>query len=1021
MRIILLVCLLLGTYTMDLAAQEHMISGVVTSARDNSPLPGVNIAVKGTTTGTSTDADGRYAVSAPSPQHVLVYSSIGLLTKEIEIGNRTRIDVQLDEEVRGLSEVVVIGYGQQDRRTLTSAITSIPSESIANLPIPSADQLIQGRASGVQVSANSGEPGSGILVRIRGATSVNATSDPLYVVDGVPVTTGNLAQIGAGSSNTSALADLNPADIESIEVLKDASATAIYGARAANGVVLITTKRGADQKPLISLDTYYGVTGAWKNPDELRVDGPTFERLQNEAAANNWTDRYGSLEAPDGRGNPFVLPYPDPDNATNTNWLDEIFRQHAPIRNIDLSIRGGGPRIRYYLSGSRFAQEGLIKPTAFGRTSGRLNLDFDATDKLKIGTSLTYAVTGRNRATNGNDITGALTTAFFYPSNIPIYNPDGSYNKPIWENPVAAVNETDYRMNTDRLIGNVYAEYELLNGLLLRTSWGLDHTLVDEYRYFNTKLNTGAAVNGLATSVITRDQTWLNENTLSYQLRLGQAHSLAALVGNTVQENTRSLDRASGQQFPNDAFRQLSSASVKTEASSTLTQYGLASWFTRLNYDYAGKYLFTVNVRADASSRFGAANRWGVFPSAAVGWRISQEPFMKAIPQVSNLKLRASYGVTGNQNGIDNFQSLGLWGGQSGGLRGGGGTVPINVPNSPAAYVDAPGFVPNQLENPDLKWETTAQLDLGLDLGLFSDRVGLTFDYYNKQTRDLLLAVPIPRSNGYNQLVQNYGRMENKGFELGITASPVRGALDWSLTFNVARNLNKIKKLAAPFTQFTRDFIRLEEGVPLFSFWVHQQLGVDPQTGDAIWNTGSDDVFDPNADRFIVGNAQPDFFGGLTNDLRYKNVDLTVFFQFTYGNEVLNYNRYFYEHGGERTTGYTATQLRRWQQPGDQTDVPRMASRNYNTALRPSRLVEDGSFLRLKNLSLGYTLPKSVIGKLALSRLRVYVAAQNLLTFTGYSGLDPEVSADASELVGGIDFATMPQPRVLMGGINLSF
>ncbi|MBD0259102.1 MAG: SusC/RagA family TonB-linked outer membrane protein [Cytophagales bacterium] len=854
-----------------------------------------------------------------------------------------------------------------------------------------------------------------------GAPSISATSDPLYVVDGVPVTTGNLAQITAGSSNTNALADLNPSDIASIEILKDASATAIYGARAANGVVLITTKRGADQKPVVSLDAYYGVTSAWRDPNELRVGGPAFERLQNEAAANNWVDRYGSLEARDPRGNAFVRPYADPDNATDTNWLDEIFRQNAPIRNVDLSVRGGTDKIRYFASGSRFTQEGLVRPTAFGRTSGRLNLDFNATDKLRIGTSLTYAVARRNRVTNGNDITGALTTAFFYPSNIPVYTPDGNYNKPIWENPVATVKETDYLMTTDRLIGNVYAEYQVLPGLSLRTSWGLDHTLADEYRYFNTRLNAGAAVNGLANSVITRDQTWLNENTLSYQFNLRKQHSFAVLLGNTAQENARSVVRAAGQQFPNDAFRQLSSASVKTDASSTLTRYGLASWFARLNYDYREKYLLTVNARADASSRFGASHRWAVFPSVAAGWRLSEEPFMKAIPVVSNLKLRASYGVTGNQNGIDNFQSLGLWGGQPGGLRGGGGTVPINIVGNPAGYVDAPGFVPNQLENPDLKWETTAQLDLGIDLGLAADRFTLTFDYYNKQTSDLLLAVPVPRSNGYNQLVQNYGRMENKGFELGITARPVRGALNWDLSFNLARNRNKITKLAAPFTQFTRDFIRLEEGVPLFSFWVHEQLGVDPQTGDAIWNTGSDDVFDPNTDRFIVGNAQPDFFGGLTNNLAYKNFDLTVFFQFTYGNEMLNYNRYFYEHGGERTTGYMATQLERWQRPGDQTDVPRLASRNYNTALRPSRLIEDGSFLRLKNATLGYTLPKPLSRKLAMSRLRVYVAAQNLLTFTRYSGLDPEVSADAGELIGGIDFATMPQPRVLMGGIGISF
>jgi TonB-linked SusC/RagA family outer membrane protein len=795
-------------------AQERVITGRVSAGEENLPIPGVSVTVSSNNAGTVTNAEGNYSLTLPPDARRIVFSAIGYVKQEIDVGNQTVIHVRLVEDVKSLSEVVVIGYGQQERKTLTGAVSSIASGAIENIPVPSPDQLIQGRASGVHVSSHSGEPGSGVMVRIRGATSISATSDPLYVIDGVPLTTGNLAQIGAGSSNTNALADLNPADIQSMEVLKDASATAIYGARAANGVVLITTKRGADQKPVISLDSYYGVSNSWKAPGRLRVDGPTFERLQNEAAQNNWLDRYASLEAPDARGNTFKLPYADPDNAVDTDWLAEIFRNNAPIRNVDLSVRGGNEKIRYFVSGSNFAQDGLIKPTAFGRTSGRINLDFYATDKIKVGTSLTYTATRRNRATNGNDITGALTTAFFYPSNIPIYNPDGSYNKPIWENPVAAVNETDYRMGTNRLIGNLFAEYQILNGLIFRTSWGLDDSRVDEYRYFNTKLNAGASVNGQGTSVITGDRTWLNENTLSYQAQLGAHHALSALAGNTIQENARNTSRASGQQFPNDAFRQLSSASVKTDASTTLTEYGLASWFGRVNYGYRERYLFTANLRADGSSRFGAANRWGVFPSAAVGWRISEEDFMKRAPQVSNLKVRASYGVTGNQNGIDNFQSLGLWGGQAGGLRGGGGTVPINTVGNPAGYVDAPGFTPNQLANPDLKWETTTQLDLGLDLGLFADRVGLTFDYYAKRTKDLLLAVPVPRSIGYNQLVQNYGEIENKGWELGITAQPISRALTWDIAFNIAANRNKITKLAAPFTQFTRDFIRLEQGVP---------------------------------------------------------------------------------------------------------------------------------------------------------------------------------------------------------------
>lgn len=1014
--------LLLGLLTsvfLQLRAQEISISGTVTSSEEDDAIPSVNVIVKDTEIGTTTNADGEYSLIVPTDQNILIFSFIGYLTTEVAIDNQSNINVQLTPDIRTLSEVVVVGYGEQKRKTLTGSISTVSNEDIKDLPSPSPDQLLHGRVSGVQVVSNSGEPGGGILVRIRGSTSISGSSDPLYIVDGIPVASGDLSQIVAGSG-TNALAALNPADIQSIEVLKDASATAIYGARAANGVVLITTKRGSNAKPVININSYYGVSHAWKSPDDLRVDGPTFERLQNEASRNNWIDQYGTIDALGANGNAYVQPYSNPGEAINTNWLDKIFRT-ASLHNIDVSVRGGNERVKYFLSGADYRQEGIIKPTAFGRRSGRLNLDFLAADQLKIGTSIMYAATSRNRLSNGNDVSGALTTAFFYPSNEPVYNEDGSYNKPLWENPVAAINETEYLMTTDRLIGNVFAEYEIVNRLMFRTSWGIDHNLVDEYRYFNTKLNAGTAVNGLGISVMTQDRTWIGENTLSYQLDVNR-HSFDALLGNTVQENSLSINQVSGQQFPSDAFRQLSSAAVINYASTSVTLYGLLSFFGRVNYAFQEKYLATVNLRADASSRFGADHRWGIFPAVAVGWLLSEEKWMESFEAISNLKLRASYGMTGNQNGINNFQSLGLWGGQRGGLNGGGGTAPINEIGSAAAYVNEPGFTPNQLENPDLKWETTVQLDIGIDVGMLQDRLSFTFDYYNKQTQDLLLAVPVPRSTGYNELVQNYGAMENKGWELSINATPVISPhFNWSVSFNTSHNQNKIKKIAAPFTVFTRDFIRVEEGYPLSSFWVHEQLGVDPQTGNSIWNTGDDDVFDPNVDRFIIGSAQPDYFGGLTNTINFHNFDFTCFFQYSYGNDILNYNRYFFEHGGERTTGYMSTQLDRWQKPGDITDVPRMAKQNYSTALRPSRLIEDGSYLRLKNLTLGYTLPTNWSNKIAMSKLRVYVSAQNLLTFTQYSGLDPEVSVDASELVGGIDFAVMPQPRTVMGGININF
>ncbi|HNP06951.1 MAG TPA: TonB-dependent receptor [Cyclobacteriaceae bacterium] len=1002
-------------------AQSREVSGKVTAAADGFGIPGANVVVKGTTQGTITDIDGSYRVTVPEGYNTIVFSFIGYSNKEVNIDGQSVINVQLEEDIKQLSEVVVVGYGEQDRKTLTSSIVSVDAKSIENVPMPSPDQLLQGRAAGVQVTANSGEPGGGMMVRVRGSTSIGGAgaSDPLYVIDGVPIVAGNLAQTTFGQP-TNALADLNPADIASMEILKDASATAIYGARAANGVVLITTKRGKTGDAKISINAYAGTSSAWKDPNELRVSGPDFERLQNESKTNNWIDKYGSATALDGTGNPLVLPYANPDAAMDTNWLDEIF-QNGSISNIDVSASGGEGKIQYMVSGSNFSQEGLIRPAKFERTSGRLNLDFLATDKLKFGTSMMYSTTTRNRSANGNDISGSLTTAFFYPSDIPIYNPDGTYNKPIWENPVAVANETDYTMNTKRLIGSIYGEYEIMPGLAFRSAWSMDNNLVDEYSYANTKLNAGKSVNGSATNNVTRDNNWINENILTYQFNLNNTHNFNLLAGNTLQESVNTLTRANGQQFPGDAFKQISSAAVQ-QSRTDETSWGISSFFTRVNYDLNKKYMLTLNVRADASSRFGKDNQWGTFPSIALGWRVSDESFMSGINAINDLKLRASYGATGNQNGLNNFQARGLWGGQAGGLNGGGGSTPLNNTGAPAAYGDAPGFIPNQLENPNLKWETTYQFNIGFDLAIIQNKVNVSLDYYNKQTKDLLLAVPVPLTTGYSTLFQNYGEMENKGLELAINATPVNTPnLRWDVNFNISGNRNKVTKIPAPFNQFTRDYVRVEEGFPLFSFYVHEQLGVDPQTGNIIWNTGDDETFQASTDRFIGGNAQPDFVGGLTNTLNWKNFDFTALLQFSYGNSILNYNRYFFEHGGERTTGYSSQQLDRWQQPGDITDIPRMSNVNYNTSFRPSRHVEDGSYLRMKNISLGYTVPTSIASKAGMSRLRFYVSSQNLFTITNYTGLDPESTVDSSSTVSGTDLAVMPQPRVLMGGVNITF
>ncbi|MDX1938997.1 MAG: TonB-dependent receptor [Saprospiraceae bacterium] len=977
-----------------LAIGQKEVSGTITSAEDGIPVIGASILVKGTSVGTVTDVDGKYTLSVPGDDAVLVISYTGLKTIEITVGNRTRIDLVMESSVAFLDEVVVTGYGTQGRRVLTSAVSSVKAEDIQNLPSASIDQLVQGRAAGVQISSNSGTPGGGMFVRVRGTTSITASSDPLYVIDGIPVVSTPLESQGTGGQRTNPLADLNPADIESVEVLKDASATAIYGARAANGVVLITTKRGKkSQNARVTLNAYAGAQNFARDPSDQLVNAAEFETLINEARANA-----GAAPL-----------YPDANSGKyDTDWNSFIYDDAAPIYNADLSISGGSDKVRYFVSGNYFDQDGVLIGTKFTRYTGRLNLDFDASDKIKLGTSILYSRNDRTRIGNDDNISGAMGGAYFLPPNISPYTADGSFTKfSIFENPIAVVNFDDRQMAVNRILANIYGEWEILPYLKFKTSGSVDYNEIKEDNYAPTQLNTGVAVAGSAVSAVTLDDNLIWENILTFQKGLGGEHYLTVLLGQSLQTSRNEFTRASGQGFPSNDFRRITSAAIQT-SSSTGTEWGISSLFGRLNYDFAGKYIVTVNVRRDGSSRFGEKNRWGTFPSIGAAWRLSQEPFFPQGSFINELKLRGSYGITGNQSGIDNFASLGLW---TGG----------------ANYTSSAGTRPLQLANPNLKWEETTQLDFGFDLGLLNERIVLNFDWYNKYTRDLLLDVPLPRTTGFISQTQNFGEIENEGWELTINATPFRKAdFTWDISFNVAHNKAIVRKLFAPIEIYNRSPFRLEEGQPVFSFWFHDQIEVDAQTGDIIWRTvngtSRTEAFVAGRDRFFVGNAQPDLFGGINNSITFKGFDFSMFWQYSLGNEQLNWTRFFLEHGGTRNTNFMRSQLDRWQKPGDITEVPRMASKNYAADLRPSRLVEDGSYIRLKNLTVGYSLPASLTRKMGMQKLRVYLSGQNLITITDYSGLDPELTGTAATvLTQGIEFFTFPQARVMTGGLTLIF
>ncbi|MBD2767257.1 TonB-dependent receptor [Hymenobacter sp. BT664] len=979
-----------------------LVSGTVTDAASHTPLPGVTVIVKGSSAGTTTDANGHFSLAAPT-EGALEFSYVGYAKQEV-LAAGSPLAVALRPDLQQLSEVVVTGYSEQNRKTLTSAISSVRGETLQNIPAASPDQLLQGHAPGVQVSANSGVPGGGIFIRIRGSNSVNASNDPLYVVDGVFINNTNLIATGLGNQvSANPLADLNPQDIESLEILKDANATAIYGSRGANGVVLITTKRGkAGDKTRLTFNTYH----AWsKAPKQYQLaSGPELATLENERFINDGGDptlRPYRPVAAGGRGRPEEQPTYD--------RLQDVFRT-AATQSYELSAAGGSAKTQFYIGAGYFRQESIARPSAFDRFSLRVNLDNSVTEQLRIGTSTALARTRRNVSSNDNNPVGVINSALFPRTNLPVFNPDGTYAKyGSFDNHLALINNLNNDAVGTRVISNVYVDYKLLKGLTLRSSWSIDFNDMYENNFNNTLILAGQP-RGTANSFLARDITLLNEQTLNYSIDFDENHSLQALIGNTLQRNTLQRTSLAGQQFPGNDLTTIASAATQT-GSSSRSEAGLVSFFGKATYSFRQRYTADVSVRADASSRFGRANRWGYFPAVGLGWRLGEENFVKDLNIFQELKLRGSLGKTGNQAGISDFAALGL-------VQGG------------ANYLDLPGTAPLQLANPNLSWESTRQWNVGLDAAVLHSRLLLELNYYDKYTSGLLLNVPVPRKTGFASVVENYGAVSNRGVEVQLTATWLKSAaVQWSTTFNVARNVNRIEKLAAPITTGSRDIFRLQEGAPLYSFWLYHQTGVNPETGDAQYQDVNGDGQLTVADRQLVGNAWPNYFGGVSNSFAYKGFDLGFTLNFEQGAKIMNMNRFFLVHGGTQSNiGYLAEQLNRWQRPGDVTDIPRLttnpASNNYGGVVQnlSDRYLEDGSFLRVRTLSLGYTVPTAVAAQAHLSSLRVYVQAANLFTITPYSGLDPEVNSQSGVAnTKNFDWATVPQPRTFQVGATVGF
>jgi len=843
-------------------AQINTLSGKVVDEQTKLPLAGATIILKGSTHQVITGDRGEFTfVTAQHLPLTYVVSYVGYQTLEATQKEPGFFSIALEPSNGQLKDIVIVGYGTQSRKNLASAVSSVNVSQIEDVPAASIDQLLQGKAPGVLASANSPVPGAGIFLRVRGSTSINASNDPLYVVDGVFVNNRSLQSVSTGGQVTNPLADINPADIESIEILKDANATAIYGSRGANGVVLITTRHGKlNSKTKVNVGYYYGSSSARKFWQTL--SGSEEGLLQNETWLNDGKSFATRPFRPKSEGG-FGLPEEQP-----THDRVEIIFQNAPTHNVDISTTGGDAKTSFYIGGNYFDQESIVKPDRFKRYSLRVNLDHQLREKAKIGISIDAVKTDRIKSPNNNVPYGAVNGALYTPTYLPLFNDDGSYARPsLFENPYAAINEVNFTDVGTRFTGNAFGEFILLKGLKLRSSWSIDFNEAKEDNFFSSKTYVGQApVNGSATSAITRNVSLINEQLLTYNKTWNNIHAFTVAAGNTIQKESFDITSITGIGFPTDGFTKIASAAIQTGTSSS-TNAGLVSYFSRINYVFNKKYSLDVNFRADASSRFGDDHQWGYFPAAGVSWRAGQENFIKDLDIFSDLKFRASYGSTGNQNGIPDFAARGLWSGGN-------------------TYQDVSGISPIQLTNPGLRWETTRQGNVGVDAGFFRNRLTLGFDYYRKYTTNLLLQLPISSQLGYSSIFANAGEMSNEGIELNINADVVqRRNFSWDINLNVSTNKNRIEKLPAPIIK--SGVIILQEGSPLYSFYLHKQFGVDSKNGDVMFDDLNKDGKVTDADLQILGNAWPKYFGGFPNEFRWFKIFVPRRpFNFLIGNDI---------------------------------------------------------------------------------------------------------------------------------------
>ena len=1005
----------------EISPVQVTITGKVTSLEDNEPLPGVSILIKGTSNGTTTDIDGRYSLSA-NENDVLQFSYIGYQTKELTLNDQSVINIALEADLEQLEEVVVIGYGTQKKSDLTGSVGSIGSKEIKAQPINAVNQALQGRVTGVQVTQSSNAPGGGITIRVRGGNSISASNDPLYVIDGFPITNPSPAS-GASNSNSypNPLSSINPSDIESIEVLKDASATAIYGSRGANGVVIITTKRGKEGRSTVDFDAYYGLQQVTKTLDLITAEEHT--SLKNEQLRNlGFTERYGN---PNGN-----YPRTPAEYGKGTDWQDEIFRV-APIQNYQLTFSGGTEKLRYLISGNYFNQDGIVISSNFKRYTSRINLDATISDKFKVGSNFTvsHSINNGVNETGTNGVVGAALTRS--PAS-DVYDEDGNYTLlnvgpgsgfSNYPNPVAVANTSTNLLKTNRVLGNIFGEYTIFEGLKARISIGADILNTRKDIFYTPETLIGNNLNGYGSNGNSNNINLLNENTLSYTKSLDN-HAFDIVAGITFQNNREERTYSEAQDFPNYTLgaNNLGLANQPLPPSGSVSEWGLNSYLGRFNYRFKDRYLFTITGRVDGSSRFGANNKYGFFPSGAFAWRVSDEEFLQGNRLINDLKFRVSYGITGN-DGIGLYNSLSQY----------------STSRTVFGDVEVLTIEASRIANPDLKWEKTAQFNTGVDIGFFDSRLQITADYYIKTTTDLLLGVQLPSTTGFTSVTRNVGSLENRGFELGINTVNVDGEFKWTTNGNISFNKNKVLKLndADQFLVGSTSgggtsIVKVGESVGSFygnvfdGIWQTEteiaEAGDIARAGDLpgalrYKDLDGDGIFNPAADRTILGNGLPDFIFGLTNNFSFKEFDLSIFLQGVQGNEILNSTRSVLERSDPSSALLRTVYEGAWRADNPSNNHPSI--RQWRSTNTDSYYIEDGSFVRLKNVSLGYNIP---LQSKTISNARVYISGQNLITFTNYRGYDPEVNSDFNSNTNyGVDVFAYPAARTYTIGASLSF